>query len=80
MSCLEKRRVRGDLIALCGFLRRRGEEGDTDLSGYPVMRHIGMCHGRFSKYFFTKKHCNSSLERWLMLPAYQRLRGIWTMP
>lgn len=70
LSCLEQRRLRGDLSALHSFLRRgRGEGGAELFSLLSTDRIYGngskLCQGRFrlgsSKCFFRErvvKHCN----------------------
>lgn len=43
LSCLEKRRTRGDLMALCNFMRRgRGEEVAVSTPWSPKTGHMGM--------------------------------------
>lgn len=64
LSVLEKRALRGNLIALCCFLRRGRGGGDADLSflWYSAIGHVGMvqgCSGEvqtgLKKHFFSKK-------------------------
>jgi len=73
LSSLEKRRLRGDLIAFYRFLWRGRGKGDADLfSLAPSDRSRGngskLCHGRFGldirKHFFTE----SMVKVWNRLP------------
>ena len=73
LSSLQKRRLRGDLIALYSFLRRASGEGGAELfSLYPVIHTHGngskLHQGRFRldirKHFFTKR----VLKHWNRLP------------
>jgi len=89
LSSLEKRRFRGDLIALCSFLRRGRGEGGAELFSLcssDRMRGSGskLHQGRFrldiKKHFFTERvvKTGTGLDRWSMPQACQCLRGIWT--
>ncbi|KAJ7397772.1 Peroxisomal targeting signal 2 receptor [Pitangus sulphuratus] len=73
LSSLEKRRLRGDLITLCHFLRRASGEGDADLFflGYSDRMHGNgskMHQRRFRldirKHFLTKR----VVKHWNRLP------------
>jgi len=70
LSILEKRELRGDLIALCSFLRRGRGEGNADLFSLGCSDRIHwkgskLCQRSFrldiKKHFFTErviKHWN----------------------
>jgi len=73
LSCLEKRRLRGDLIALCSFPRRGSGEGGADLfspaSSKRTPSNSSKLHqGRFRldiwTHFFTKR----VVKPWHRLP------------
>lgn len=62
LSALEKRRLRGGLIALCNFPRWRSTEGgaslcflgtDHRMHGNSTKQHQGMCRLDNTKTFFT---------------------------
>ena len=59
LSSLEKRRLRGDLIALYSFLRRGSREGGADLfslgSSDRTKLHQGMFGLDIRKHFFTER-------------------------
>ena len=84
---LENGRLRGNLIALCNFLRRGSGEGGADLfslesSDGTQGNGSKLCQGRFRldmrKHFFTEWSGTGTgfLERWLMPQACQCLRGV----
>jgi len=88
LSSLERRRLRGDLIALCSFLRRGRGEGGAELfslgsSGRTRGNGSKLCQGGFRhdiRKHFPSKRMARACNRWLMPQACQCLQGIWTMP
>lgn len=83
--------IKGDLIALCSFLRRRSGEGGAEqfslVSSDRMERNVSKLHcGRFTpgikKHAFTErmvKHWNSLPKRVSILQIYHCSRGVWTM-
>ena len=93
LSSLERRRLRGDLIAPYSVLRT--EEGEREVLSsspwYPVTGCVGMVQSctrggldwTLGNTALPREWPNtgtSFLKRWLMPQAFQCLRGIWTMP
>jgi len=87
---LEKRKLRGNLIAPCGSLRKGNGEGGAELFS---LGSSDRTHGSVSKLHQRKFRLDNFslprwwsnpgidfLERWSMPQACQCLRGIWTMP
>jgi len=91
LSSLEKRRLRGDLIALSSFLRRGRGEGRAEVlslgisdrtHGNGAKLRWGRCRLDIRKHFFTKKGVKHSnrLPRETVPQACQCSRGIWKTP
>jgi len=92
LSTLEKRGLRGCIIALCSFLRWRRGEGGAELfslvfsyriHGNDSKLHQGTFRLDIRKCFFTKrlvKHWNRLHREAADAPSLSVLRGIWTMP